>query len=127
MYEWSIHERLCRRGRSRRAFLHGVTAGGGLAAVACLLSGCTYADGSEQRFGQLALPLQFTRPEDLESGLANALAGGCAFAATNRLPATHPSSTYMQPGGLMVYRPNVAANFRRAAAYVAAQVTAWVQ
>ena len=89
------------------------------------------------KLGVEILPVQFTRPEELEPLLASAVAGGAdglivtsdavfsplaprivAFAAAARLPAIYPSSTYVQPGGLMIYGPNIPANFRRAATYV---------
>lgn len=40
------------------------------------------------------------------------------FAAQNRLPAMYTSLIYVREGGLMVYGPNIAENYRRAAAYV---------
>jgi putative ABC transport system substrate-binding protein len=41
-----------------------------------------------------------------------------AFAAERRLPAIFPDRDFAEAGGLMTYGPNLAANFRRAAAYV---------
>jgi putative tryptophan/tyrosine transport system substrate-binding protein len=41
-----------------------------------------------------------------------------AFAAQGRLPAIFPDREFAEAGGLMAYGPNLAANFRRAAAYV---------
>jgi putative tryptophan/tyrosine transport system substrate-binding protein len=41
-----------------------------------------------------------------------------AFAAKSRLPAIFPDRDFAEAGGLMTYGPNLAANFRRAAAFV---------
>jgi putative ABC transport system substrate-binding protein len=41
-----------------------------------------------------------------------------AFAAKNQLPAIFPDREFAEAGGLMTYGPNLAANFRRAAAFV---------
>jgi putative tryptophan/tyrosine transport system substrate-binding protein len=41
-----------------------------------------------------------------------------AFAAQSRLPAIFPDRDFAEAGGLMTYGPNLAANFRRAAAFV---------
>jgi ABC-type uncharacterized transport system substrate-binding protein len=41
-----------------------------------------------------------------------------AFAAKSRLPAIFPDREFAEAGGLMTYGPNLAANFRRAAAFV---------
>jgi putative tryptophan/tyrosine transport system substrate-binding protein len=41
-----------------------------------------------------------------------------AFAAQHRLPAIFPDHDFAEAGGLMTYGPNLAANFRRAAAFV---------
>jgi ABC-type uncharacterized transport system substrate-binding protein len=41
-----------------------------------------------------------------------------AFAAESRLPAIFPDREFAEAGGLMTYGPNLAANFRRAAAFV---------
>jgi putative tryptophan/tyrosine transport system substrate-binding protein len=41
-----------------------------------------------------------------------------AFAAQSRLPAIFPDRDFAEVGGLMTYGPNLAANFRRAAAFV---------
>jgi putative ABC transport system substrate-binding protein len=41
-----------------------------------------------------------------------------AFAAKSRLPAIFPDREFAEAGGLMAYGPNLAANFRRAAAFV---------
>jgi ABC-type uncharacterized transport system substrate-binding protein len=41
-----------------------------------------------------------------------------AFAAQSRLPAIFPDRDFAEAGGLMTYGPSLAANFRRAAAYV---------
>jgi putative tryptophan/tyrosine transport system substrate-binding protein len=41
-----------------------------------------------------------------------------AFAAQSRLPAIFPDREFAEAGGLMTYGPNLAANFRRAAAFV---------
>ena len=41
-----------------------------------------------------------------------------AFAAQRRLPAIFPDREFAEAGGLMTYGPNLAANFRRAAAFV---------
>jgi putative tryptophan/tyrosine transport system substrate-binding protein len=40
------------------------------------------------------------------------------FAAKNRLPTMFPDKLFVDAGGLMSYGPNIADNFRRAAAYV---------
>jgi putative ABC transport system substrate-binding protein len=40
------------------------------------------------------------------------------FAAKNRLPTMFPDKLFVEAGGLMSYGPNIADNFRRAAAYV---------
>jgi putative ABC transport system substrate-binding protein len=40
------------------------------------------------------------------------------FAAKNRLPTMFPEKLFVEAGGLMSYAPNIAENFRRAAAYV---------
>jgi putative tryptophan/tyrosine transport system substrate-binding protein len=41
-----------------------------------------------------------------------------AFAAKNRLPGIFPDRDFAEVGGLMTYGPSLAANFRRAAAFV---------
>jgi putative tryptophan/tyrosine transport system substrate-binding protein len=41
-----------------------------------------------------------------------------AFAAQSQLPAIFPDREFAEAGGLMTYGPNLAANFRRAAAFV---------
>jgi putative ABC transport system substrate-binding protein len=41
-----------------------------------------------------------------------------AFAAQQRLPAMYEERDFVDAGGLMAYGPNLAANYRRAAAYV---------
>jgi len=90
-----------------------------------------------QALGVRVLALEVRRGEDLEEAFQGALRGGADavlglgdtvllfhrarivdFAAKNRLPAMYSLQEYMDDGGLMMYGPNVADMYRRAATFV---------
>jgi putative ABC transport system substrate-binding protein len=94
------------------------------------------AEAAAQILGVQILSLELQDSENLDDVLGTAIGhadglaplGGpsflplapriVAFAATYALPAIYTSSTYVAPGGLMMYGQNIQALFKRAATYV---------
>ena len=93
-------------------------------------------EAAAQGLGVQVLPLELGSPDELErvldgaAGRADGLAvtAGSVFsflaprivawAAAHRLPAIYAISSFVEPGGLMVYAASLTANWRRAATYV---------
>ena len=90
-----------------------------------------------QRFGLQAVPLDVGFPAGIEPAFAEAVRAGLgavmvlsdsstiahraelsAAAGRHRMPTIFSNRDYIRAGGLMSYGPNLAENFRRAAAYV---------